>query len=196
MSEQENLLEAARASARAEERFFSNAAKVERELWVAREFLSILKVPFNDSELISTPQYSDADILFRDARFQIKEIPDPAILRGAELKARRLRVEAATCVEDLLEPAEAHDIILSNAYLLILDRATTQRYAPAVKASLDLLCYVTRPYSGLGTKEEQRQLADTGWRSISCLYGSRALVLARSANAPTFLRANVTGHPS
>lgn len=188
MSEAEEFLAAARASAREEERFFSNAAKPERELWVAREFLSALKGPFDEAELIATPQYSDADVVFRDARFQIKEILDPEILRGAELKARRLRAELATRAEDLIEPEVARDIVLSNAYLLVLERASTMRYAPAVKSSLDLLCYVTRTYSGLGSEEERRQIAGTGWRSVSCLYGSRALVLSTTTNAPWFLR--------
>lgn len=39
MSEEEEFLVAARASAREEERFFSNTAKPERELWVARELV-------------------------------------------------------------------------------------------------------------------------------------------------------------
>lgn len=95
-------------------------------------------MPFDEAELKATPQNSDADVVFRDARSQIKEILDPEILRGAELKARRLRAESATCAEDLVEPTIARDIILSNAYLLILERASAMRYAPAVKLSLDL----------------------------------------------------------
>jgi len=188
MSEEKDILAAVRASAREEERFFSNAAKSERELWVARGFLNALRVPFTEAELSATPQYSDADVLFRGARFQIKEIPEPAIRRSAELKASRQRAESAICVEDLIEPVEAHDIIVSNAYILILERASTKRYPPAVKAHLDLLCYVTRTYSGLGSEAEKRQFESAGWRSISCLYGSRALVLSVTANAPSFLK--------
>ena len=188
MSQEEEILASELAKAREDERFFSNAAKPERELWVAKEFLATLKVSYSDAELSVTPQYSDADVLFRDARFQIKEIPEPELRRSTELRSYRLRAESATCLEDLVEPAEARDIILSNAYQLILDCASTTKYAPAVKASLDLLCYVTRTYSGLGTEEEKRQLENKGWRSISCLYGSRALLLFAAANAPAFLK--------
>jgi hypothetical protein len=191
MYKEEEFLAVVRASAREDERFFSNAAKAERELWVVREFLNSLEMPFEDSEFTVTPQYSDADVLFRDARFQVKEIAEPGIQRHAEFRSYRLRAESATCIEDLVEPTEARDIILSNAYLLIFERASSLRYAPAVKANLDLLCYVTRPYSGLGTEEERRQLERTGWHSISCLYGTRALVLSPAVNAPPFLRGSM-----
>jgi hypothetical protein len=188
MTQEKETLASELAKAREDERFFSNAAKPERELWVAREFLTSLKVSYSDAELSTTPQDSDADVLFRDARFQIKEIPEPELRRSEQLRSYRLRAESATCVEDLVEPAVAHDIILSNAYLLILECASSTRYAPAVKANLDLLCYVTRTRSGLGSEKEKRQLEDAGWRSISCLYGSHALVLSAAANAPSFLK--------
>src|SRR4249920_3168078 len=73
-------------------RFYSNAGKEERERWVVAEYLTRLPVPFDPNELRSHVQKSKVDVEFRDARFQVKEIPDPNFRRGEEIKTTYHRV--------------------------------------------------------------------------------------------------------
>jgi len=53
--------------------FLSNAMKPERERSVCRAFLRALGVSFNDGELIA-PAVEPADVSFRDARFQVRDL--------------------------------------------------------------------------------------------------------------------------
>ena len=189
MSSEKDIIEAERRSLREQDRFFSNSAKAERELWVTREFLVRLGVPFADGELKVQTVNSDVDVVFREARFQIKEITDPGERRHAEIKASLRRAERAVTLQDLIEPAEARDTLLADLHSLILAIASSPKYPPGVRATLDLLCYVTRPYAGFNEPEGSKydELEASGWRSISCLLGQRPYVLAATVSAPDFL---------
>ena len=56
--------------------FLKNEAKPERERSVCRAFLRTIGVKFNESELVA-PTAEPADVAFRTARFQIREMLDP-----------------------------------------------------------------------------------------------------------------------
>lgn len=120
MSDEREVIDAVQRAREEDLRFFSSLAKPERERWVASDFLTKLGVTFNEEELVSPAQNDDieVDVRFRDARFQIKEITEPGLRRTAELKASLMRAKRATHHGDLIEPAVAHDIVLSNVTAL------------------------------------------------------------------------------
>lgn len=71
----EELIEFVRRARREETRFFSNVAKSERERWVVKEFLANLSISATEDEFKSRAQNDDVNVVFRDACFQVKEIP-------------------------------------------------------------------------------------------------------------------------
>ena len=177
-----------------EQRFFSGPGTEERERWVVREFLSRLPVTFDISELRSQPQQSKVDVEFRDARFQVKEIPDPNLRRGDEIKIQYDRVMSAKTLQETVGPNDASDVPpIVSGYELV--QAEARRLAESKtyrdhKGTLDLLYYVTRTRASLITADQARpsELALLGWRSISCLIGNRAMILYTAPEAPSFLR--------
>lgn len=176
-------------------RFFSNRGKEEREHWVVREFLAGLGVSFLDTELQSHPQASKVDIEFRDALFQVKEIIDPNFRRGDETKAIYRKVMAAKTLQDTVGPGFIYDVPPpASGYDLVRDTSVELSASTTYrdhKASLDLLCYVTRTRTSLISEDrlQVQELAAAGWRSISCLIGQQSTVLFAASDAPAFLRA-------
>lgn len=175
-------------------RFYSNAGKEDRERWVVAEFLTHLRVPFDPNELRSHIQKSKVDVEFRDARFQVKEIPDPNFRRGDEIKTTYHRVMNAKTLQDTVGPGFVYDVPhVESAYNLVRDTArdlaTSATYKDH-KATLDLLCYVTRTRASVISANEVRpeELSLLGWRSISCLIGSQAVALYAGSDGPTFLQ--------
>ena len=162
MSDQREFIDAERRALAEELRFFSNAAKPERERWVASEFLTKLGMSFNEGELVSPRESDVVDVAFREARFQIKEIIEPNRHRGAELKARFTQAQVTTNYKDLIGTLEAYDVIITDAYSLMLEFATLPKYPQQVKSGLDLLFYITRPYCNLGSEKKRQELAATG----------------------------------
>lgn len=171
--------------------YFSVKNKTERERWVCVELLKNLSVLFEDKEVLP---WSDEppDVVFRDARFEIKEILDPGRLRHAEYKLDLEKAQTATKPEDFLEPFTPLDI----TPLQIVDRVRPEieglafHYAPAARARMDLLFYVNLRDHFLvsGPMPEAAKFKSYGWRSISVLKGWGALVLFAAADAPAFLR--------
>jgi hypothetical protein len=193
------LLAQMRAAAFENFQFFSDKRKEERERWVVREFLLLLSLACTEDEIKSEPQASKVDVLFRDARFQIKEATDPHIKRTKETKADFKRLAAAKTLGDTVSTGHAYDMPPAiNGYSLIRGMAQElggdRRYS-TVKQNLDLLIYVTRPaVSLIGSSEiNHKELALLGWRTIAVLMGSQALVLYANEAAPDFLRSRVTG---
>ena len=193
-SEKDEALEAMKRSWASDFHFFNNAGKDVRERWVVHEFLSRLSVTFGLDEIKSQEQSSKVDVQFRDARFQIKEIPDPGSRRSAEIKAIYHRVLAAKTIQDTIGTPFVYDVPPPvSGYELVRDKAKElaedPRYIDA-KASLDLLLYVTRTRATLVKQTEinLEELSKMGWRSVSCLMGHRALVLFGRVDAFMFLR--------
>ena len=186
------FLEEMKRSTADELRYFSNKGKEERERWVVEEFLKWLGIEFAKEELRSLEPENKADVAFRDGRFQVKEITDPDIRRGDEVRTVYERVEAAKTVEDILGPGLTYDTPpLINGYELVRKEAErlTAKYTSS-KGMLDLLFYVTR--RGASAIQPQEVSADEfsimGWRSISCLIGDRSIILFAGDDAPSFLR--------
>lgn len=193
-SNEADFLEEMKRSWASDFHFFSNAGKEERERWVVGEFLSLRAVDFSVEELHSHEQQSKVDVEFRNARFQIKEIVTPGDHRGADVKATYRRVMAAKSLQETIGPGFSYGVPpIADTFELIREKAeelaTDRRYLE-VKMTLDLLFYVTRTNAShleQGTIGAV-QLASLGWRSISCLMGSEAVVLFAREDAPDFLR--------
>ena len=175
-------------------RFYSNPGKEDRERWVVGEFLNFLSVPFSPDELRSDPQRSKVDVEFRQARFQVKEIPDPNFRRSDEIKDTYRRVMEAKTLQDTVGPGFVYDVPpVVSGYDLVLDNARElafkEKYMDC-KASLDLLFYVTRTRASVVETKDVKieELSSLGWRSVSCLMGNRALVLYATLEAPVFFR--------
>lgn len=175
-------------------RFYSNAGKEERERWVVAEFLTHLPVPFDPNELRSHVQKSKVDVEFRDARFQVKEIPDPNFRRGDEIKTTYHRVMNAKTLQDTVGPGFVYDVPrVESAFDLVRDTARELACSATYKdhkGTLDLLCYVTRTRASFISVKEVRpeELSLLGWRSISCLIGAQAVALYTGPDAPTIFQ--------
>jgi hypothetical protein len=186
---EQEVIESVRRAREEQVRFFSCAAKAERERWVAREFLTRLGLEFRENEIRSKPEGSPVDVTFRTANFQIKEVFDPGQRRHAELKESLRRAQQATTVRDVIAPAYARDIVVADVGKLLFEIAATHRYSSRVKANLDLLVYVTRPRAGFYEPHHVvgNKVQGLGWRSISCLFGERPLLLLATSGSPPFL---------
>jgi hypothetical protein len=188
---EDEILEAMKRSWEADFHFFSNRGKEERERWVVTEFLSRLTIPFSIEELSSDEQSSKVDVIFRDARFQIKEIVVPNRKRGDEIRATYNLVMTANKLAETIGPSFVYDVPPPvNGYELIRERVNglSAKYGTD-KRTLDLLFYVTRTYASIVKKNEidAEELSLFGWRSISCLMGNHACVLFAQPDAPSFL---------
>jgi hypothetical protein len=191
--EDREIIESFRRAREEQVRFFSNAAKPERERWVVHEFLKTLAISLSEDELYSPKESDDVDVVFRDANFQVKEIPEPDCRRSSEVREDLKRAETATQPMDLFGPLVAKDIIYEDAFPQIQTYARDHRYSPTSRAKLDLLVYVTHHHSVLNRAAQPADLSTLGWRSISCLFGPHAYVLVAAKNAPLFLRAQCRG---
>ncbi len=188
------LLAAMQASAYEELLFFSNRKKEDRERWVVSEFLRRRSVNFLDTELKSPDQHSKTDVHFRGANFQVKESLNPGTNRGNEVKATYQRLMAAATLEQVVGPQFSYDVPSpTTVYELVFGAASRLVNEPKyvdVKRDLDLLFYVTRTRASLIRADEidAKGLSSLGWRSISSLAGSQAMVLFSQMHAPSFLR--------
>ena len=159
---------------------------------MVREFLTRLGLELGEDEVRSFRDDDDpVDVTFRCANFQVKEIYDPAQRRHAELKESLQAARKATCIRDLVLPVKARDIVLADVGRLLLEIASTNRYSARIKSALDLLVYVTRPRAGFYEPHHSvaEKLKGLGWRSISCLFGEKPLLLVAKSCAPPFLQA-------
>ena len=173
--------------------FFRSDRKPERERWVVREFLTNLGGSFNEDELLSSPQ-DPPDVLFRNAKFEIKEILSEGRRRHQEYKEGFEKGMSATTPADFIEMFTPKDIPISEVCSLILKEATNlakEKYSPATCKSIDLLFYVNltdvfglveTPFPNLHSFEI------LGYQSISFIMGYRSCTLAAADEAPSFLK--------
>lgn len=175
--------------------FFSNSRKPERELWVAKLFITNLNVSFSNQEVRSAQQ-DPPDVVFRNAQFEIKEILDPGRRRHDEYKQALARANQAEDPTDLLETFTPRGISLKEVVDLISDEvaALEQKYPPEVRKKLDLLFYVNLQHV-IGLLEEPSptfdMLSSAGWRSVSFVKGNWSCILFAAPEAPVFLRGKI-----
>lgn len=171
--------------------FFASQDKFVRESWVVAEFLTNLSISFQSADLLRGGD--PPDVVFREAKFEVKEILDTDRRRHAEYKLALARANAATDPAELLQGYSPKDISITEVFALVHSVAqdfATRRYPPAVRKELDLLCYVNLQ-DVMGLTElpfpDVAPLAEFGYRSVSFLDGHRSCILCAAPNAPSFL---------
>ena len=179
-------------------RFLSNERKEERERSVCAAFLRCLGIEFSTKEIKSSED-EPPDVVFRDARFEVREILNKGRRRHDEMKVKRERLSNAKTLDDVSEPPPKLPVPLPYEKVIgIVSSALNrkaQRYSQNVRANLDALVYVNlvgkfldidSPLPSLDPLRSQE------WRSVSIFFHSSALVLYAKPLGPAFLR-NVVG---
>lgn len=174
--------------------FFSNKRKPDREVWVVRRFLSQIGIAFSNEELYSSLE-EPVDVVYHDARFQVKEIQDENRKRGNENKELLRKAETATSNSDLLEPYQppqrisCFDIVPTVAELAF---KWQRKYGPNESICTDLIFYfnLQNIYVAGNTFPAIDNYSSkmTAWRSVSVCSNDCALVLHISQRAPDFLK--------
>jgi Putative endonuclease, protein of unknown function (DUF1780) len=102
-------------------RSFSSDRKQEGERWVANAFIENLRIYFKPEEILS-PENDPPDVVFRDARFEVKEIMDEGRERHKEYKEELKRVKTITDSKDLLKLFRPKTITIQEVYERCLGR--------------------------------------------------------------------------
>ena len=173
--------------------FLSNERKQERERSVCAALLRCLGIEFSPTEIISS-NVEPPDVIFREGRFEVMIILDEGRKMHQEWKAKYEKFSNAKPSDDLSEPATT---LASMSYEIIIDLVTkslnkkAQHYNQKGSANLDALVYMNLKGKYLDKESpppEITQLRSQGWRSVSILFHSCALVLYAKPSAPPFLR--------
>jgi hypothetical protein len=167
------------------------------ERYVASSFVENLRVQFDESEIIN-PDDDPPDVVFRDARFEIKEILDPGRQRHSEYKAELARARTLTDSKELGQMFTPRDEPLVDIYRRCENAAIAlnNQYPAAFRSGIDLLFYVNLmkvfkvielPYP------DTSGLESLGWRSVSFVMGQRSCCFHARKDAPEFIQQAV-GH--
>jgi len=173
-------------------RLFSNKMKPERERMVCRAFLRCLGTKFCDEEIIASDT-EPIDVLFRSAKFQIRELMEPDRKRGDGLKELQEKVQNARSIEDMMTPYSPPVALTFQGLVSELTKALHEK---AVKygtgcRDLDALVYVNLENRYLDAKSAipaLTRLTSHGWRSISVLFPPYSVVPFADSTAPSFIR--------
>ena len=173
-------------------KYFGSDHKPQREMWVVSGFLVNLGISIADGDLKPMPD-DPPDVLFSDAKFEVKEIMDAGRPRHAEYKRALAKARTATKAQELLEHYTPRDATLTEICELITDNAMSwaKHYDQKLCASLDLLCYVNlQDVMGLAEipHPDATALRALSWRSVSFMMGRRACVIVAREGAPEFLK--------
>lgn len=190
----EEFLEDRRRALQKSVEYFSAKNKPERERWVCHEFIQNLGLSYEQVEVV-TPNDDPPDVVFRDCRFEIKEVLDPGRRRHAEYKASLQQALEATDSKNQVELFTPQEITPQQIGSRILNKleALQDHYAPAVRRHLDILFYVNIEdhFLKVGPMPPALEFARYGWRSVSAIMGGGALVLFAAPDASTFLGSTV-----
>lgn len=190
----EEFLEDRRRALRESVEYFSAKNKSERERWVCHAFIRNLGLSYDEAEVVSSSD-DPPDVVFRDCRFEIKELLDSSRRRHAEYKASLQKALEATDPRDLLELFMPQDITPQQIGDRILKELNTlqNHYAPTARRQLDMLFYVNLQEHLLkvGPMPPAIEFAPYGWRSVSAIIGHSSLVMFVASDAPAFLVSNV-----
>ena len=174
--------------------FFSNDCKSDREVWVVNHFLSQLCIEFSNEE-IKPSSDEPVDVIYCDAKFQVKEIYDKGRKRGDEYKESLRKAEIATSASDLFEHYSPQKITCDDIASNVAKRASKlqqQKYGPSECMSTDLLFYFNlqdiHVVGNVLTDVDAYSSKMAAWRSVSVFSGDCAFVLHVSEKAPGFLK--------
>lgn len=170
--------------------YLSDKCKPERERAVVRAFLRCIGVTFAESEIVA-PSSEPADVSFREARFQVREILQQGRRRSDEwkLKARSQSMDDAIMTWKPPTPMSAEELTLAITQAL---DTKAQKYGRIQCSRLDALVYVNltwtrvlRPDTGLGNTAG---LTAQAWRSVSLVFPPYGVVLSATSDASSFLQ--------
>lgn len=187
----EDFLRERRQALQESVRYFEPANRPERERWVVCELLQNLGLKF-DSNSVRSSSDDPPDVLFQDARFEVKEILDFGRKRHREFKAAATRAATITDPQELLNQFTPKDItpIEITSRVSVRLNELQLKYPVAVRRSLDCLFYVNlmEHFLKAGPIPPTGHFVTSGWRSVSAVCGWGAFVFYCHAEAPTFLR--------
>jgi len=171
--------------------YFSNANKKDREIRIVKFFLDILCVNHHEMELIPAKD-EPPDILFRNARFEIKEILSKNSRRHEECKESLSKAKAAKTITELWVDEEPRVVTLNEIMVRVEEKLQQlSTICPTMRESTDLLLYVClATFYKLEPYNIPQNCKD--WRSVSiCTNSKLAIVLFANQRAPDFIRVNV-----
>jgi len=173
--------------------FLSNKAKPERERSVCRAFLRAIGVSFQDYELVA-PTDEPADVAFRSARFQIREILEPNRRRGDDWKETEEKYVEVNSLDELTEPYSPPTSVGLGALVLKIVEALSekaQKYGAGCN-DIDALVYVNLKDQFLAADSDLPnldKLRSQEWRSVSFVFPPYGVILFATSMAPNFLTA-------
>lgn len=177
--------------------FLRNEAKPERERSVCRAFLRAIGVAFEESEVVA-PATEPADVDFRTARFQIREVLDPGRKRGDDWKRKEMKYLEATSLDELMEPYSPPTPVTLPILVPEVIKALSEksRKYGAGCSDIDALVYVNLQDQYLAVHSEMPALDELkrqGWRSVVLLFSPYGVILFAKPTAPDFLVAKEPG---
>ncbi|HEL9663243.1 TPA: hypothetical protein U0P94_002021, partial [Legionella pneumophila] len=180
---------------------------LDEERWIVKSFVEANNIIFDNNKLISPPQDSKIDQIYEDCHFQIKKILYPDDYKPKlEDKKYRKKLEEVEDMKDFLDATvletnfngkyQKLDYLEQKIAKEALMWAKSGRYPPPIRSKLDLLFYLevddikseNRLQGIVFDKDKFSDLMESGWRSISYLFGALSLVLYVSDEAPSFLK--------
>ncbi|MCK4846504.1 MAG: DUF1780 domain-containing protein [Deltaproteobacteria bacterium] len=177
--------------------FYSSSNKTERERWVVREFLKNMQIKYDEEELLGSED-TFPDILFRNAKFEIKELMDDDRRRHYEVKQEYEVLERAKSYDDVpREEWDIEELSLEEFFDWIVRKLVKEKqYPDDVVANTDLLIYVNTIKSDIDREKliavTPRNAELRKWRSLSFLFNDNsACVLFASDSAPNFIKDSV-----
>lgn len=174
-------------------RYFSVENRHKRESWITISFLENIGLQFVDKEIF-TPLSDPPDVIFRDSRFEIKEILDRDRRKHLEFKEQLKKSFATKDPADLVSACNfVHDLSPQDILLQFIQKdleLLEKKYAPAVRTGVDLLFYINLIHHTIRPEQmpDSNHLARFGWRSVSALFGWAGLVYYANDAAPDFLK--------
>ena len=173
--------------------FFSNDCQSDTEVWVVRHFLSQLCIEFSNEE-IKASSNKLVDVVYCDAKFQVKEIYDEGRKRHDEYKEPLRKAEIAT--SDFVKSySPSQKMTCDEVVPMVAERALKlrqQKYGPSECESTDLLFYFNllkiHVVGDVLTDVDSYSSKMATWRSVSVFSGDCAFVLHVSEKAPGFLK--------
>jgi hypothetical protein len=193
--EETDFIKKSIAALKASVKSFGAGNNWELEHWIVAAFLRNSGISHCEQD-IKRLQEEPPDAVFFQCRFEVKEVLDEGRRRGDEYKAELDRVRKVEKASDVYRLSDPVDLTLSELIKKVeeVDAKYSNKYAPAVMRSLDLLVYVNL----LNVFEieadvalESQELASSHWRSVSFTDGRYAGVISARPEAPELLKSRI-----
>ena len=172
--------------------FFGNKNKLQREIWVVKHLLSAFEIKHEDNEVNEAEE--PADVKFRDALFQVKELFPEGRKRNSEYKEKLKKAQEAEKDEELLFKESPSTISFTEIVELCSDYSkmliNSNKYGIKERNNIDLLFYFNY-VECTEVPPESYVFNVEGFRSISVVGSRYCSVLMVTKNAPEFLKNNL-----